>query len=243
MRYFSVIAIAMALLLSGLFGGELLARSAGLSRIVLDVPMRPRRQLGRAIDNVLVILKDRRFSYLDLTIQFPVDGLPPFAVTRDGQPVGRQSKGCSLGPLPLGGGRIYHLAPINNNRRLLLSVVTGNPALFPYLDISCEYKKPQVSALRVRGFFHIVCNRGPEALNLQLRPINPSLNLARQVLLPPVKRVAGQMARLAAKKPVSGTVTHPVPRAQKTPSAETKKGGGQRTAKRKKSSSQTLKCL
>ena len=163
--------------------------SLGFARLAVNVPVKMDEAQRKTIIEQLVELERQRFVYLDLSVDFLLDDegvneTAPYSLMINGKRPSSARGGCSFGRLPMGRGASYDLAPIAGYNHLLMTVFTGDRASFPYNDISCEYLSGgRQRQFRLRGFFHVMANAVPTAVSLQLRPLNPPFDLARQVLV------------------------------------------------------------
>lgn len=158
--------------------------SSGLfTRVNIDIPADLTRPVRNKIIAQLTGLPGKRFVYLDLSVAFSTDDgkAQPFTAIVDGEP-GRKT-GCSFEALPMGSRVRYELGPLADYNHLLMSVLTGDRSAFPYNDVACEYGgSGRESRFHIRGFFYVLANSIPTAVSLQLRPLAPPLEVARQVL-------------------------------------------------------------
>ena len=160
--------------------GTLVAKEAGaqgplIRKMTIDVPVVIEDQAREEIIAQLTALAQEKLVYLDLQISFKrqSNAAQPFSLTIKGIGAPKEQD-CAFGPLPMGAGAVYELAPLAGHNHQLISVYSGDRAAFPYHDISCEYRMSgQVAAFHVRGFFHVLTNDIPTAILVQLRPFNP----------------------------------------------------------------------
>ncbi|MCP4933083.1 MAG: hypothetical protein GY927_02515 [bacterium] len=163
------------------------AAPVAIMKVTLDVPLVINEKTKAVIIDKLTYLEKHRFVYLDLRINFSArnGGGAPFvsSVNVKGTPHGNSVTCAEIGPLPMGPGHAYSLGPIASYNHLLMTVYTGERAVFPYHDVSCEYTSSgSHEQFRIRGFFHILANSIPTAAALQLRPFNPPFAQAGNVL-------------------------------------------------------------
>ncbi len=155
-----------------------------IHKVNLVIPATSDEKGREAIIEKLTAMERQRFIYLDLSINFGnrSNSEQPFTLVFKGKPQAPQ--GCSIGPLPMGADVRYDLHGLADYNHLLISAFTGARSAFAYLDVSCEYTRSgQENQFHIRGFFHVLANRIPTAVSLQLRPFTPALDVARKILL------------------------------------------------------------
>ena len=159
--------------------------STSIERIVIRVPPSVDENLRDSIIDRLTGMENHPFIYLDLSIVFSGGSKEaiPFTQIVNGKPLKNGSADCAFGPLLMGRGVRYELGAVAGYTHLLMSVITGERSTFPFNDVSCEYRgSGDLTAFRVRGFFHVLSNAIPTASMLQLRPVHPPFGLAARVL-------------------------------------------------------------
>ena len=154
-----------------------------IEKVKLHIPVALDEKQRDLIVEKLTGMEEQRFIYLDMSINFTdqSESGKPFLINLNGKR--QSSKACSIGALPMGEGVSYELGPLADYNHLVMSIFTGRRTTFTYNDVACEYTHSgSLSQFHIRGFFYVLSHSIPTAVSLQLRPINPPLDVAMRVL-------------------------------------------------------------
>lgn len=156
-----------------------------IEKVTVNIPLLVDEASQNKIIKALNAMAGKRFVYLDFSIIFALgeSGKLPYTVNVDGKPHVSSVKNCDFGALMMGEGVRYSMGPIVGYNHLLISVLTGGRSSFPFNDVSCEYTaRVDQARFHIRGFFYVLSRDIPTATELDLRPLSPPFEVAREVL-------------------------------------------------------------
>ena len=119
---------------------------------------------GSGLEKSIVSIVDNELIYLDVT--FRSSAVAANTQCNQGQ----------YGPLAHSDGFEFQIKPFADNNHLLMTIITGAKARFPYNAVSCPYNstKPTEAFIRFRGYYIALHHSVPTANLIEFRPVNPS---------------------------------------------------------------------